>query len=105
MTLKKIMRPDATPLYESVPFCMLLAVVGGFLDAYTFVGRGGVFCNAQTGNIVLIGVYTATRQWQMALNHIPPNLRLYHWGVLSRSNQKKSITHSLSGLETDGLNC
>lgn len=72
MTLKKIMRPDATPINESVPFCMLLAVVGGFLDAYTFVGRGGVFCNAQTGNIVLIGVYTATRQWQMALNHIPP---------------------------------
>lgn len=72
MTLKKIMRPDATPLNESVPFCMLLAIVGGFLDAYTFVGRGGVFCNAQTGNIVLIGVYTATGQWQTALNHIPP---------------------------------
>ena len=68
------MRPDTTPISESVPFCMLLAIVGGFLDAYTFVGRGGVFCNAQTGNIVLLGVYAATGQWQSALNHIPPIL-------------------------------
>ena len=74
MTLKNVMRPDTTPISESVPFCMLLAIVGGFLDAYTFVGRGGVFCNAQTGNIVLLGVYAATGQWQSALNHIPPIL-------------------------------
>lgn len=74
MTFKKIMRPDTTPISESVPFCMLLAIVGGFLDAYTFVGRGGVFCNAQTGNIVLLGVYMATGRWQLALNHIPPIL-------------------------------
>lgn len=72
MSLKKIMRPDATPVSESVPFCMLLAIVGGFLDAYTFVGRGGVFCNAQTGNIVLLGVYMSTGRWQLALSHVPP---------------------------------
>lgn len=68
------MREHATPISESVPFCMLLAIVGGFLDAYTFVGRGGVFCNAQTGNIVLLGIYLSTGKWQSALNHIPPIL-------------------------------
>ena len=41
---------------ESVRLGVLLAIVGGFLDAYTFICRGGVFANAQTGNIVLIGV-------------------------------------------------
>lgn len=66
------MREQATSVSESVPFCMLLAIVGGFLDAYTFVGRGGVFCNAQTGNIVLLGVYAATGRWHSALAHIPP---------------------------------
>jgi uncharacterized membrane protein YoaK (UPF0700 family) len=30
---------------------MPLACVGGFLDAYTFVGYNGVFANAQTGNV------------------------------------------------------
>lgn len=74
MTFKKIMREQDTPVSESVPFCMLLAIVGGFLDAYTFVGRGGVFCNAQTGNIVLLGVYLSTGRWHLALEHIPPIL-------------------------------
>lgn len=27
----------------------LLTVVGGFLDTYTYLSRGGVFANAQTG--------------------------------------------------------
>jgi uncharacterized protein DUF1275 len=41
---------------DTLPTGLLLAGAGGFLDAYTFVGRGGVFANAQTGNIVLLGV-------------------------------------------------
>ena len=34
----------------------LLTFVGGFLDAYTYFVRGGVFANAQTGNIVKLGI-------------------------------------------------
>ena len=34
---------------------IMLALCGGFLDAYTYITRGGVFANAQTGNIVLMG--------------------------------------------------
>lgn len=41
--------------YETVKVGVLLAIVGGFLDAYTFILKG-VFANAQTGNIVLIGI-------------------------------------------------
>lgn len=61
-------------IHESVPFGVLLAIVGGFLDAYTFIGRGGVFANAQTGNIVLLGVYASKREWRQALIHVPPIL-------------------------------
>jgi uncharacterized membrane protein YoaK (UPF0700 family) len=59
---------------ESLPTGMLLAGVGGFLDAYTFVGHNGVFANAQTGNIVLLGVNAQAGHWQEALLHIPPVL-------------------------------
>ena len=38
---------------ESLLLGALLAVAGGFFDAYTYLCRGGVFANAQTGNIVL----------------------------------------------------
>lgn len=61
-------------IHESVPFGVLLAIVGGFLDAYTFIGKGGVFANAQTGNIVLLGVYASKREWRQALIHVPPIL-------------------------------
>jgi Predicted membrane protein len=68
------MRQHATPVCDSVPFCVLLALVGGFLDAYTYVGRGGVFCNAQTGNVALLGVYLSAGKWQLALYRVPPIL-------------------------------
>lgn len=61
-------------VHESVPFGILLAIVGGFLDAYTFIGRGGVFANAQTGNIVLLGVNASKGEWRQALLHVPPIL-------------------------------
>lgn len=35
---------------------ILLAGSGGFLDAYTYLLRGKVFANAQTGNMVLFGI-------------------------------------------------
>ncbi|MFF4490003.1 YoaK family protein [Streptomyces sp. NPDC001544] len=67
---------------------VLLAIVGGGLDAYTYVGRGGVFANAQTGNIVLLGVAAAGRQWSEALRHIPPIIA-FVLGVLVAESLKR----------------
>ena len=39
---------------ESLLLGALLAMAGGFFDAYTYLCRGKVFANAQTGNIVLM---------------------------------------------------
>ena len=36
---------------------VFLTLSGGFQDAYTYIGRGKVFANAQTGNIVLLATY------------------------------------------------
>ena len=41
---------------DSLQMGLLLAATGGFLDAYTYVARGRVFANAQTGNLVLLGL-------------------------------------------------
>ena len=57
---------------EPLPVGMVLAGVGGFLDAYTYVGYHGVFANAQTGNVVLLGVDAQAGHWQAALLHVPP---------------------------------
>jgi uncharacterized membrane protein YoaK (UPF0700 family) len=50
---------------------LLLAIVGGFLDAYTYVSRHGVFANAQTGNVVLLAIAASHRHWAQGLRHLP----------------------------------
>lgn len=40
---------------------VLLTVAAGFLDAYTFVTREGVFANAPTANVIFFGVEPARR--------------------------------------------
>ena len=37
---------------ESMLVWILLTFSGGYMDAYTYLFRGGVFANAQTGNPV-----------------------------------------------------
>lgn len=57
---------------ESLFLAALLAVVGGFLDAYSYLLRGGVFANAQTGNIVLLGVYLQRGNFNMVIHYLVP---------------------------------
>lgn len=53
---------------------LCLAVAGGFLDAYTYILHGGVFANAQTGNIVLFGIFLAEGAWNYAFYVFMPIL-------------------------------
>lgn len=53
---------------------MILALVGGFLDAYTYVTRDGVFATAQTGNTVLFAVRAASTKYGAAIQNVPPFL-------------------------------
>ena len=47
----------AKQMSESMRLGILLAISGGFMDAYSYMMRDHVFANAQTGNILLFGVY------------------------------------------------
>lgn len=57
---------------QRMRIAFLLTLVGGFLDAYTYFERGGVFANAQTGNIVMLGIALATGSHGKALAHLVP---------------------------------
>ncbi len=48
---------------ERLAAACVLSVVGGFLDIYTYLHRGGVFANAVTGNMVLFGFRLADGEW------------------------------------------
>lgn len=77
---------------EAVSVAAALAVTGGFLDAYTYIVRGGVFANAQTGNLVLLGIRLADGQWLGALFCAAPILA-FCAGILLT----EFLRHTLSG--------
>lgn len=64
----------AKQVSESLELGAVLALVGGFMDVYSYMGRGGVFANAQTGNILLTGVHLSEGNLALALTFLLPVL-------------------------------
>ncbi len=61
-------------LFRRYRVSLALASVGGFLEAYTYVTRDGVFANAQTGNIARMGLYLAQGDLMKTLRYFVPVL-------------------------------
>lgn len=78
---------------ESLRLGLLLAVVGGFLEAYTFLSRGGVFANCETGNLVLLGLYLAQGQVSRAMTYLPPILAFFCGVLLTNSIRRRAAPH------------
>lgn len=53
---------------------ILLTIIGGFMDGYTYMARGGVFANAQTGNIVKLGITIYHQNFESILLFMIPIL-------------------------------
>jgi len=51
-----------------------LSVSGGLQDAYTYLARGNVFANAQTGNVVLMSQHFMTGDWGSGVRYLLPLL-------------------------------
>ncbi len=57
---------------ESFLTAAFLSLSGGLQDAYTYILRGNVFANAQTGNIVLLSQSIIEKNWKLGLHYIIP---------------------------------
>ncbi len=53
---------------------VFIILSGGFQDAYTYCCRGGVFANAQTGNIVLMSSALFRGDWEAVVKYLVPVL-------------------------------
>ena len=67
---------------ESFLTAVFLSLSGGLQDAYTYLFRGKVFANAQTGNIVLLSANLMDGQWDRVLHYLVP-LCAFALGVLA----------------------
>ena len=54
-------------LHDNIVIGVCLSLVGGFLDAYSYLLKGKVFANAQTGNLVLLFISAAN--WELHKSH------------------------------------
>ena len=55
------------PREEALLIASLLALTGGYLDAYTWIVHRA-FANAQTANLVFLWVYLTQGEWGKALH-------------------------------------
>lgn len=57
---------------DSLLTALFVVLSGGFQDAYTYVCRGKVFANAQTGNIVLMSTHLFDGHYGESLRYMIP---------------------------------
>ena len=77
---------------ESFLTMIFLSMSGGLMDAYSYSARGGVFANAQTGNVVLLSVNTFAGEWSQALHYLVPILA-FAAGVLIVDSVRNHFNH------------
>jgi uncharacterized membrane protein YoaK (UPF0700 family) len=65
---------EDTERTRSLWFALLLTLANGFLDAHTYLARGGVFANVQTANVIFGAIDTSERKFVLALAHVWPLL-------------------------------
>jgi uncharacterized membrane protein YoaK (UPF0700 family) len=61
------------PRDEALQIAGLLAFIGGYLEAYTWIVHH-VFANAQGANLVFLWVYMTSGEWEAAARYVPPLL-------------------------------
>lgn len=68
---------------QYVFYCLIFA--GGVFGGYTFVMRGGVFCNAQTANLVLLAIHLGQGDFSGAFYYLFPFLAYLGGTMLSEA--------------------
>lgn len=83
-----------TLLCERRWFYLVLTTVAGFFGAFTYLLRGNIFCNAQTGNIVLMGMALGAGHWRGALYYLIP-ISAYMAGAFISELVPNPVKHHL----------
>ena len=69
---------------------LLLIFTAGWFGAYTYLLRGGVFCNAQTANVVLFATALGTGNWRRAAYLLIP-ISAYFAGAFVSEHLGKTV--------------
>lgn len=93
MLTERRIKDNRLRISETLIVGILLTITGGFLDAYTYLFRGGVFANGQTGNLVLLGICLAERDFHRASYYLLP-ICAFLLGVFLTENIHQRISNT-----------
>lgn len=74
-------------------FALLLTLANAFLDSYTYLARGGVFANVQTGNVIFFALDLSQHKPVVALAHIWPILAFIAGVALASHLKSGRVDH------------
>src|SRR3954462_13328084 len=88
--------PNDTERTRTLWFALLLTLSNGFMDAHTFVVRGGVFANVQTGNVIFAAIDSAEGHVGKAMAHVWPILAFTVGIALASHNKSGRVDQIMS---------
>ena len=68
---------SAVPPHQTFAVGIILSMIAGYLEAHTYILRGGVFCNGQTSNIALMMINFVRGDFARALYYPIPILAFF----------------------------
>jgi uncharacterized membrane protein YoaK (UPF0700 family) len=86
------------PREEALSIASLLAFIGGYLEAYTWIVHH-VFANAQSANLVFLWVNMTGGEWEAAFRYVPP-LLAFVIGVVLACWLRRVATQRASRIST-----
>lgn len=102
---------DRIAIHESLPVGVMLAMAGGFLDAYTYLFHGEVFASMQSGNVILLGLNLAQGNFGYIVRYVVPigmfSLGIFFTDVLKfRFEHKRLVWQNIAvAIEGIGIFC
>lgn len=60
------------PSWERPAFLIIITLIGGYMNAYTYITRDGVLANMHTANMSHLGINLALGNWYVALTYFLP---------------------------------
>ena len=100
---KMAKRFKSNQMSDTFTNAIFLTLSGGFQDAYTYLCRGKVFANAQTGNIVLMSTHFFEGEFGLILHYLIPVISFVFGICIAEiqhiffKNYKKHSRYSLLG--------
>ncbi|WP_195938128.1 YoaK family protein [Romboutsia sp. 1001713B170131_170501_G6] len=90
-------RKQKVPPWEKPIFVMIVTIVGGYMNGYTYITRNHILANMHTANMSKLGINIALGQWQDALSYFIPIVACILGAAFSELVKAILIIHKFKG--------